>query len=160
MTSKVSIHGCLFLIGLLVLTGCGSRPTHQGRSISELERMLADARPAVQTQGAYGLGLLGEKSRPAVPALARALKSETALVRQQAAAALGQIGPGAEEAVHALVEALADSEWTVRRQAAVALGRIGPAARSAAEVPLDRCRRDANALVRKAAEEALSKLRH
>src|ERR1700722_17301567 len=105
-SSRDAANRILLGIGFLALVGCGSRAAYQGRSVSELERMLADSRPAVQVQGAYGLGLLGEKARPAVPALARALKAETALVRQQAAAALGQIGPGAEEAVAALVEVL------------------------------------------------------
>ena len=110
-------------------------PDYQGRSVSELERMLADPKPAVQAQGEYGLGLQGEKARPAVPALARALTAETPLVRQQAATALGKIGPAAAEAISALVTALDDAEWSVRRQAAVALSSMGSVARTAAEAP-------------------------
>ncbi len=158
--SSLARRACGVLLALLLLaTGCGSRPPYQGRSVAELERMLGDADAKVQTQGAYGLGLLGEKAAPAVPALAKALKANNVLVRQQAAGALGQVGPGAAEAVPALVEALADPEWTVRRQAAVTLGRIGAPARAAAEAALERCTRDANKLVRKAAQEALGKLR-
>jgi HEAT repeat protein len=152
-------RACGVLLVLLLATGCSSRPPYQGRSVAELERMLGDPDAKVQTQGAYGLGLLGEKAVQAVPALAKALKAKDVLVRQQAAGALGQVGPGAAEAVPALIEALADPEWTVRRQAAVTLGRIGLPARPAAEAALERCTRDAHNLVRKAAQEALAKVR-
>jgi HEAT repeat protein len=70
--------------------------------------------------------------------------------------ALGQVG--AEEAVPALAEALRDAEWSVRRQAAVALGQIGPPARGS-EAALRKCERDPNTVVRKAAREALGKIK-
>jgi HEAT repeat protein len=142
-------------LAVLLLTGCGrGRPPYEGKSVAELERMLEGPDPAAQVQGAFGLGRLGAAARPAAPALMRALKSPDALVRQQAAGALGQVG--AEEAVPALAEALRDAEWSVRRQAAVALGQLGSPAR-AAEAALRKCERDPNALVRKAAREALGK---
>ena len=144
---------------LILLLGCSSRPPYQGRSVAELERMLADPDPRVQTQGAYGLGLLGDEAAPAVLSLAQALKAADPLVRQQAANALGEVGPGAASASADLATALTDPEWAVRRQAAVSLGRIGPAARSAAEAGLNRCLRDHHTLVRKAAQEALAKVR-
>ena len=143
--------------GLLV--GCASKPPHQGKSVEELERMLADPNPRVQVQGAYGLAALGTGAAPAVPTLTRALKAEDALVRQQVAVALGEIGPEAGSAAPNLVVALSDSEWQVRRQAAVALGQIGPTARQAANDALTRCLRDSHHLVRRAATEALPKLR-
>ncbi len=68
------------------------------------------------------------------------------------------MGTEAKEAVPALMQALGDAEWSVRRQAAVALGQIGPPAR-AAERELLRCQRDRNSLVRKAAAEALNKIK-
>jgi HEAT repeat protein len=142
-----------------LLAGCTSRPPYEGKSVADLERMLSDSDPKVQMQGAYGLGLLGEKAAPAVPALVKALKAENVLVRQQAAGALAQIGAQAGAAVPALVESLTDVEWTVRRQAAIALGRIGPPARVAAEAALERCEGDNNSLVRKAAQEALARVR-
>jgi HEAT repeat protein len=154
-----SSHCTLGLVVVVLLAGCSSRPPYQGRSVADLERMLGNSDPKVQMQGAYGLGLLGTKAAASVPSLAKALKANDALVRQQAAGALGQIGVAAEEAVPALVEALVDAEWTVRRQAAVALGRIGPRALRAAEAALKRCQSDSNNLVRKAAREALAKLR-
>jgi HEAT repeat protein len=145
------------MTGLLLLSiGCSRKPPYEGRSVAELERMLADPKPSVQAQGAFGLGLLGEKAKPAVPALVRALGSPDTLVRQQAALSLGQIGDA--EAVPALATALRDKEWTIRRQAAVALGSIGPPAREA-EAALRKCERDAHAPVRKAATEALARIR-
>ncbi len=142
------------LLGLLL--GCGHRPPYEGRSVAELEHMLDDPNPTVQAQAAYGLSRHGAESRPALPALTRALRSPDALVRQQTALALGEMG--AEEAVPALIEALRDSEWSVRRQAAVALGKIGPPAHDA-EPELVRCQRDNNLTVRKAATEALTKIK-
>ncbi len=142
---------------LTMLAGCGRKPPYVGRSVAELERMLDDPNPTVQVQGAHGLSLHGEDARPAIPALARALKSSNGLLRQQAALALGEMG-AEQTAIEALMEALHDAEWTVRRQAAVSLGKIGPAAR-AALAPLQRCREDENTLVRKAAERALSNIK-
>jgi HEAT repeat protein len=68
------------------------------------------------------------------------------------------MGTEAEEAVPALIEALRDGEWSIRRQAALALGKIGPPAR-AAESELVRCQRDSNSLIRKAAGQALAKIK-
>ena len=94
---------------------------------------------------------------PAVPRLIELSRSPDALVRQQAALALGKIGPAAKEGVSALAVALDDGEWPVRRQAAIALGEIGPDAKLAKPV-LQKRTKDDNALVRKAAEEALKRL--
>ena len=143
------------LVALLVM-GCNRKPPYEGRSVADLERMLADPKPSVQAQGAFGLGLLGDKAKPAVPALTKALGSPDTLVRQQAALSLGQIGDAG--AVPALVTALGDKEWTIRRQVAAALGAIGPPAREA-EAALRKCERDAHAPVRKAATEALARIR-
>ncbi len=141
----------------LILPGCGRKPPYEGRSVPELERMLADPDPKVQVQGAFGLSLKGAEAQTATPALIRALASPDALVRQQSCVALGNIGSPAEQAAPALITALTDPEWVVRRQAAVALGQIGPL--SAALPPLEKCQRDPNSQVRKAAEEALAILR-
>jgi HEAT repeat protein len=137
--------------------GCGSKPPYEGKSEAQLERMLHDSDPAVQTQGAFGLSLLGPEARPAVPALIEALDSPNALVRQNAALALGSIGPDARGAVEGLTKLLHDEEWSVRRQAAMSLGKIGPDARSA-EKALNEARNDPRPLVRSAAEEALKKM--
>ena len=143
-------------LALVLLAGCGrGKPPYEGKNVAELERMLDDPNPAVQVQGAFGLGRHGAEARPAAPALLRALKSPDALVRQQAAVALGQVG--AEEAVPALAEALRDPEWAVRRQAAVALGAIGKDAKPA-EPALRKLESDPNKLVRDAAKQAREKI--
>ncbi len=52
----------LALIGLVLLLGCGGgRPSFEGKSVEELEAMLADSDPKVQAQGAYGLGQKGRE---------------------------------------------------------------------------------------------------
>jgi HEAT repeat protein len=147
----------LLLLFLILLGACRAKAPYEGRGVAELERMLRDANPAVQAQGAYGLSRLGSEARSAVPALIAALKKES-LVRQNAALALGQIGPDARDAVPALCEALGDSEWTVRRHAALALGHIGPQARQAIPA-LHKLSRDLDPLVRQAAKTALQQIR-
>src|SRR5919204_4327625 len=105
-----------------VLPGCGRSPPYEGKTVTQLERMLHDPSPRAQAQGAYGLSLKGPEALPAAPALADLLDSPDPLVRQHAALALGKIGPEAHAAVPALTKALGDPEWTVRRHAALALG--------------------------------------
>jgi HEAT repeat protein len=142
---------------LVCAAACRGKAPYEGKSVAELERMLRDPDPAVQTQGAFGLSRVGAEALPAVPALTEALKSPQSIVRQNAALALGQIGPEAKDAVPALTAVLRDREWAVRRQVVVALGQIGPDARSAAAV--EKLRQDPDSLVRKAAAEALKKIR-
>ena len=147
----------VILLLAIFLSACRARAPYEGKSVAELERMLLDPNPAVQAQGAYGLGRLETEARSAVPSLIDALKKDTP-VRQNAALALGQMGPHARDAVPALCEALGDSEWAVRRQAALALGKIGTEAQKAIPA-LQRLSRDPERLVRKAAEEALQQIR-
>src|SRR5262245_4024938 len=157
--------GCMVLLFLLTAgSACGRKAGYEGKSIPELENMVRDADPAVQVQGAYGLGLQGSEARCAIDVLIDALKSEHLPLRQRAAMSLGQVcawsgasDPGIHPAVTALTNALRDSEWTVRRHAAVALGQIGPDARSS--VPqLQTLAQDPDRLVRTAAQEALKKI--
>jgi HEAT repeat protein len=148
-------------VTLVTLGACDSRTgprlRDEGKSIDELQTMLADADPEVQARGAFGLSRHGADARPAVPALIEALKRPTPLVRQNAALALGTIGPSAESAVPALTEALGDPEWAVRRQAALSLGEIGPAAKPAL-TELTKREADANKQVREAAKGARKKI--
>jgi HEAT repeat protein len=144
---------------LMMISGCGSQPPYEGKTVDELTRMLRDADPTVQSQGAYGLSRLGAEAAPATPALIDALRDNDVDVRRHAALALGEIGPAARAAVPALTELLRDGAWTVRRQAAVALGRIGPEAQSAVPALEKLIREDADDLVRKAAQQALAVIR-
>lgn len=144
------------MVGLFV-AGCGQRPLpHEDKSVPELRKMLDDPAPRVQAQGALGLSLHREKAAPAVPRLVELLKSTDPLVRQQSALALGKIGPEARDGVAGLTVTLEDPEWAVRRQAALALGEIGE---KSARPALEKRARDENALVRKAAAQALERLR-
>src|SRR3984957_2189467 len=67
---------------LLLIVGCGGPvPPYQGKSAAELERMLRDVNPTVQTEGAIGLARLGPQGRDAAPALIEALTGPHPLVR-------------------------------------------------------------------------------
>jgi HEAT repeat protein len=145
------------VVGLVLLTGCGTKSPIEGKSAAELEAMLRGGDVTAQAQGALGLSKLGPEAAPAVPALIDALKSQQALVRQNAALALGNIGSSAKAAVPGLTDALRDPEWAVRRQAAVALGQLGPDAKSAVPA-LQRLTRDPSGPVNKAAKEALQRV--
>jgi HEAT repeat protein len=147
----------VILLAATLISGCSGKATPDGKSTADFERMLHDANPAIQAQGAFGLSRLGPDARSAVPSLIEALKKDPP-VRRNAALALGEIGPDARDAVPALREALKDSEWMVRWQAAQALGKIGPEARQAipelqklADEPNDR-------LMSKAARESLQQI--
>ncbi len=153
-----SLQSALVLMTALALSSCQGSAPYEGKSVADLQRMLHNPDPNVQTQGAFGLSRLGSAAAPAVPDLIDALRSPQAIVRQNAALALGQIGPEAHTAVDALKALLSDPEWTVRRQAALALGNIGPQAASAVEA-LETLEGDPKEVVRKAGREALAKIR-
>ena len=148
----------ILLLPILFISGCRSKAPYEGKSVAQLRRMLHDADPKKQVQGAFGLSQLGSQAREAVPDLQEALKSADPLVRQNAALALGSIGPEAADAVPGLTELLRDGEWPVRRQAALSLGEIGPAAKTALP-ELDKLKKDPHKRVADAAQEAAKKIR-
>src|SRR5215472_16633891 len=115
-----ALRRALLLAGLVALASCSgkTRLPHEGKSVAELQRMLEDADPAVQAQGALGLSQHGAEAGAAVERLAELLASPDAVVRQHAALALGKIGSEARAAVPALIKGLSDGEWAVRRQTA------------------------------------------
>jgi hypothetical protein len=148
------------LIALLALAaaGCGNRGLpHEGKSVAQLQEMVASDNPAAQAQGALGLSVHGAQSRPAVESLVALLGSPRADVRRQSALALGKIGPDATDAVPGLTGLLDDPEWTVRRQAAMALGEIGAASRPALPA-LTRLSQDPYKHVSQAAREARARI--
>jgi HEAT repeat protein len=153
------MRACSYLLigGLcLAAIACSNKAPYEGKSVSQLEKMLKDPDLAVQAQGAFGLSRMGADAREAVPSLIRALEGES-LVKQNAALALGKVGPDAAEAVPKLIRCLADSDWAVQRQAAIALGEIGrPAA--AAKPALAKLAKDRNRALANAAKQAVQKI--
>lgn len=77
---------------------------------------------AVREAAARALGLLGEAGKPAISALADALRDTEGRVRVEAAAALVRIGTNS---VPALIGALKDKDAKARQTSAGALGEIG-----------------------------------
>jgi len=70
--------------------------------------------------------VLGKIGKPAVPALAQALKNDGVLVRRQALLALSRVGRDGKEAVPAVVAAVKDDSKDVRSFAVAALLKIDP----------------------------------
>jgi len=121
------------LVMHLAVVGCRSRKLpHEGKSVAELERMLATAIRVPRRKERWAGSAWG-RGRAGGPALFDGWRARTLWCDKQCALALGKIGPAARSAVPGLMRALNDPEWAVRRQAAVALGEIGPA-------PPRRCR--------------------
>lgn len=153
----------LLLVLSIFLAGCGetSEP-YKGKSVDELVEMLQSDDVAKQNQGAYGLALLKEEARPAVPALLKAVDNPDSGVRQMVVMALGNAKSTDPKVVQALVRQLMlrkDQPFGVRRQAALSLGELGSVAKSAIpklkEVQADET---SDKLVRQAAGDALRKI--
>ncbi|MFO0925708.1 MAG: HEAT repeat domain-containing protein [Gemmataceae bacterium] len=88
----------------------------------------SDKSDAVREAAAVALGDLGRDARPAVGALAFALKDRSPATVRAAAAALRQVGPDAREAQAELQALLADqqADTEARTDAARCLGQIRP----------------------------------
>ena len=82
------------MLGVFALGACSSKAPYEGKSVAELERMLHDSDPAVQTQGAFGLSRLGPEARSALPALEKLGRDPDHLVRKAAQEALKNIRRG------------------------------------------------------------------
>jgi len=112
-----------FVILVAVLMGC-NRSENVEYSVPGLVTTLKESKdPNLRYWAAESLGRLGHQARPAVPALAEALKDEDKNVRMGAAYALAELGPDARDALHALQAAARDPEKQVRDAAAYALKR-------------------------------------
>ncbi len=125
-----------------------------------LQQALKDKAPAVRRSAAYGLGAFGDAAAPARDDLIAATGDSAAIVRQNAAWALGKLGKEAgQDGVAQLRGLLTDDDPLVRRDALHALGEVGnPTAHSAVSAMLKAAGAEKDAVVRKAAVEALSKL--
>ena len=96
---------------------------------------LIDALPKneLRSRAAWALSQLGEKARPAIPALIQLLKSDLPVAVNDGAVALGIMGQEAKEALLPLIEALKNPDSEVRVAVATAIKQIGP---SAEHIPL------------------------
>ena len=104
----------------------------------------------------FALRFLGQRPEPAArAAVAAALKDELGAVRRAALATLDGSDPRAESAVIALLAV--EPDWALRALAATTLGRVAAGKPSAEVVAAlsQRASKDAFALVREAALEAL-----
>jgi HEAT repeat protein len=132
-------------------------PVINGKTVAGWVKQLQTAEsPDDRSAAAFALAQGKEKSKPAVPALAAALKDRNKTVRANVATALGVIGPAAAEAVPALVAALKGPDAETASAAAMALGGVGEAAKDAVP-PLTAVVKDARqaAEVRRAAAYGL-----
>ncbi len=112
-----------------------------------------------RTKKNWSVALLGYCGREAVPTLTAHLAGEDHDLAVYAAKALGRIGPDAEEAVPALLTSLDHPGDGRRLMAAIALGQIGTGASAAAAALEEVARNDLEPQVRKAAAEALEKIK-
>jgi HEAT repeat protein len=177
------------LIGLtMVVAGCSSEPTFQGRKLTSWMGQLNDKDPtarqeAIRALGQIGpgavpvlcealasgntnvrlaaadaLGRIGEDAKSSAPTLNEALKDSDKLVRRHAAFALGIIDPENKSVVPALTESLKDGDLEVRRLAAVALGRFGPEARAAVPALNEAMKVEGDEWYRRIVRDALEKI--
>jgi HEAT repeat protein len=113
----------------------------------------SSSRP-VRAEILAALGGFGEAAAPAAPELVSLLADVE--IQEKVSDVLGRIGVAA---VPALVKGLNDPKPAVRLGAVVTLGRLGAAAKSAEQQLEDRSKYDKAREVRKAAQEALRKIR-
>lgn len=98
----------------------GRGPQH----IPAFRRLLGDSDSAVRYWAAVGLTALGERAKPALPELRKAIADPAPAVRIAAAEALALNG-GDKEALAALSAALMDKDSRVALQAAIVLWYLG-----------------------------------
>jgi hypothetical protein len=94
------------------------------RSLIEIIDVLNGNWSFARTHAAVTLGDLGDKAKPAIPDLIRALDCGDHFVEREAAIALGKVSRGMPDAVDALSKKLS-SDWDVSIFSAEALGEIG-----------------------------------
>ena len=134
-----------------------SDPRLSDADIPRLARALQSDDPYVVGFAAWRLGNLGERARPAVPALVETLDQPG--VHAVTFAALARIGPGAADAVPALVEELSSPDGGRRWRAAKGLGRIGPGASGGVPALIATMEEDPSEWVRAHAARALGRIR-
>jgi HEAT repeat protein len=110
------------IVGMLLTGPAGARaadlPTLP-ETITALVQKLGDPEPAVRLKAIRDLGRLGKAARPAVPALAQAVRDRTAGIGPRAAQALAQIG-----AMKELIQGAQDKDVRPGRPGRPWAGRI------------------------------------
>jgi HEAT repeat protein len=147
-------------VRLAVVLALEEMTAREPRALAVLEGLLqGDADKGIRIATAATLGRLGPTARPAIPALAKALRDADPEVRLGVAHVLVQIDPEqAGAVVPGLIEGLRDKDEKIRRGAAYVLGQVGPAARPALPA-LTEALKDPDAAVRQAAARALEQIR-
>ena len=126
-------------------------------AVEPLRDVLKDVCEHTRDNAAEALGDLGNKAKPAVPALVESLSDESGRVRSHTVEALGTTSQSSSIAVPGLIKALEDESEGVRRNAVFALARIGGNARDAVE-GLENMLFDANRYIRGDAVHALYRI--
>jgi HEAT repeat protein len=86
-----------------------------------------------RTMAAQGLGAMGAKAKPALPALYRALDDPNGAVRVDAATAVWKIEKAAKKVLPVLIAGLDDIDGAARQRATYCCKAMGPAAKEAFE---------------------------
>jgi HEAT repeat protein len=118
--------------------------------VPALEHSLADSDTSVRLAAALSIATLSPENEAFRPVILESLRAGHAPIFVE----VGQMGPAAKWAVPTLVELLSNQRPQIRALAAKSLGQIG-ATDGSAQAALQRCLRDENKAVRKAAEVAL-----
>jgi HEAT repeat protein len=96
-----------------------------------LKVLREDPDRGVRAKAAFGLGVLGAKAKPAVPALNAALKDPNPLLRLASTSALGKIGQAARVSYPTLDQLAKDEKQPeIKRAAAEAMKKIGQPTKS------------------------------
>jgi HEAT repeat protein len=175
---------------LLGLKYCGTHNDDKTVAVvvTALTEALDDDEAGVRQEAAETLGLIGERSAPAVPKLKKLLADPEARVRHGAAGdlyfigqaavpdllrasrdqdyhmralaiqALARIDPNDEKVITRVVDGLQDEDATVRFQSASSLGEIAPKARRSLPLLEQVARTDASKEVRRRAAWAIQKI--
>lgn len=114
-------------------------PNDSGRtakSLPVLTASLAHETAAIRREAAATLGRIGERARPAVPALIKATTDSDTGVRIAVMGALVATDPSQAATLKAVSAGLTDNDSHVRHAALYAAGRLGPIARKTEPVLL------------------------
>ena len=111
----------------------------------------------VRSRSAYVLGVIGQGSEQALPALEKALNDQIDSVRRSAIDALGNFGSTAKPAIPALLQTLKHTPPNIRVRAATALGNIRVEAKTVVPALIRTLNTDQDTEVQASAASALSK---